>query len=99
MADVEKVRKALSLCSDTETFYVCPGCPYYDVDDCYTVLQKDSLECLEPLTPVKIQTLFSGHFGKRRIVHGKCPVCLTMLNSMDQPNYCSVCGKAVEWDA
>lgn len=61
------------------------------VEECREAVEKQKAEKIEYET----NAVFNNGFGHYRI--GKCPICDSRYNSNDEINYCSKCGKKLDW--
>ena len=90
----EKVIKGLQCCA-RESVGDCVNCPYGDMDfNCDIKMMNDALELLKAQEPKQVHV--TADLIYRKV--GECPNCRKVINSVDYPNYCGVCGQAVKWD-
>ena len=61
------------------------------VEECREAVEKQKAEKIEYET----NAVFNNGFGHYRM--GKCPICDSRYNSNDEINYCSKCGKKLDW--
>ena len=61
------------------------------VEECREAVEKQKVEKIEYET----NAVFNNGFGHYRM--GKCPICDSRYNSNDEINYCSKCGKKLDW--
>lgn len=61
------------------------------VEECRESVEKQKAEKIEYET----NAVFNTGFGHYRM--GKCPICDSRYNSNDEINYCSKCGKKLDW--
>ena len=61
------------------------------VEECREAVEKQKAEKIEYET----NAVFNNGFGHDRM--GKCPICDSRYNSNDEINYCSKCGKKLDW--
>lgn len=95
MAELEKVIKALEVCSKIDDS--CKNCPYSkykDVEDCSNTLLKDTLELLKNHEPKAVDE----HGRMFTIRYGSCPNCLKPIDSDVNPNACGFCGQRLDWE-
>ena len=96
MPDREKVIKALEVCIPLDEGENCPTeCPYYR-DVCYgsSQMMRDALTLLKEQEAVKPILIREG-----RNKHYNNYVCQGCDNELVYgQNYCSECGRAVNWD-
>ena len=61
------------------------------VEECREAVEKQKSGKIEYET----NAVFNNGFGHYRM--GKCPICDSRYNSNDEINYCSKCGKKLDW--
>lgn len=61
------------------------------VEECREAVEKQKSGKIEYET----NAVFNNGFGHYRM--GKCPICNSRYNSNDEINYCSKCGKKLNW--
>ena len=61
------------------------------VEECQEAVEKQKSGKIEYGT----NAVFNNGFGHYRM--GKCPICDSRYNSNDEINYCSKCGKKLDW--
>ena len=61
------------------------------VEECREAAEKQAAERINYET----NAVFNNGFGHYRM--GKCPICDSRYNSNDEINYCSKCGKKLDW--
>lgn len=61
------------------------------VEECREAVEKQKSGKIEYET----DAVFNNGFGHYRM--GKCPICDSHYNSDDEINYCSKCGKKLDW--
>lgn len=61
------------------------------VEECREAVEKQKAEKIEYET----NAVFNNGFVHYRM--GKCPICDSRYNSNDEINYCSKCGKKLDW--